>query len=687
MARISIRASILQTFAALIVLTVAGVSLVFYFGSKTLLVDLFNRLAQRASERIVERTTAFLELPGQHVELAARTLQDTAIVENHERIWQLLWHQLMLTPQAASIYVADRQGSFVQVRRTPRLATRLIDRTVSPARERWVYRDADYRVLYTETRTADFDPRLRDWYRQGIGQTEIHWSEVYRYHSTGELGLTAAFSIRTGDGSPGGVAGVDLTLQRLTEFVTSQRLHQTGALLIIDADGRVVTPTRHTITENPSATELPSIAEAAPAWLADAYRAHRSSGKSLLFSVTEGKRFLAGFFEFPEGFPQGWKIAAVLPEAEVLGPVRRVVTRAVAVAILILALSLAVIFVAAGLISRPVKQLATEAERIRDLRLEAVQGVQTRLAEIRRLNDAFIAMKNGLAAFRRYVPSELVRDLIASGQEARLGGERRQLAILFTDVVGFTPLAESSPAETLLRQLSEYMEKLTRIIQKEDGTVDKYIGDGIMAFWGAPRRLDRPALHACRAALQCRDAAAALNRRWDARSQSPLPTCMGLHFGETIVGNFGAENRMNYSVFGDSVNLASRLEGLNRVYGTEIIISSDVLREVGAAFLSRPLDIVAVKGKRKRIRIYELVDERGAGGVTWKSDFCRRFGRAFELYLQRRWDEALALFEALHREDPGDAPVRIYIDRCRKYRDAPGQIPPDWDGTTVLTEK
>jgi adenylate cyclase len=328
-----------------------------------------------------------------------------------------------------------------------------------------------------------------------------------------------------------------------------------------------------------------------------------------------------------------------------------------------------------------------EAGKIKDFRLEEVVGVQSRLTEIRSLSDAFMAMKGGLASFGRYVPTELVRQLIATGREAKLGGEKTRLAIMFTDIIGFTTLSETLTAEELMLQLSAYLDRMTRIIEQEQGTVDKYIGDGIMAFWGAPLEVENPALLACRAALGCSKAVADLNRQWRAEEKPAMPTCFGIHFGETIVGNVGSSRRMNYSIFGDNVNLTSRLEGINRIYGTKIIVSQSVYEAVDKQMICRPLDIVAVKGKKKSIVIHELLatkDEEGAEALT---SFCARFTEGIEEYRGQNWERALEVFERLQIEAPDDRPTRLYVKRCRGIIDGSVTVPPDWDGSVIMSEK
>ena len=686
--RFSIRFSILQIFALLLIMTVVSIAAVFYLESSRIMFNLYRLLARVQADKFVERTVAFIESPGRLTQMTATALENTPIVGEHEKIWDYLWKQLMLTPQVASYYVGDPQGNFIQARRTPERATRLIDRTRIPATDLWRFRKSGYDVIRSKIEPAAYDPRTRPWYKAVRPETGIYWSDVYRFQSTHELGITGSCPILDQGGTLQGVVGVDITLESLAEFVASQRLAKNGKIFIINDTGEVITAGRRADDEaSGERGRLPRLNDLEIPWFEEAYRKHMASGAEILSSTTGGRTYLGFFFRFPADFDKKWKIAAVIPEAEVVGPTRKIIYTALLITVLITVVCLLLVYAASGWITRPVKRLALQAGKIKDFKLEEVTGVQSILTEIRSLNDAFIAMKSGLASFGRYVPAELVRQLIATGREARLGGERTRLAILFTDIVGFTALCETITAEELMLQLSTYLERLTRIVEQEQGTVDKYIGDAIMAFWGAPREVENPALLACRAALSCSKAVGDLNRHWRAEEKPAMPTCFGIHFGETIVGNVGSSQRMNYSIFGDNVNLASRLEGINRIYGTKIIVSQSVYEAVGRRMICRPLDIVAVKGKKKSIAIHELLAAKNDDGAEALVSFCARFTKGIDEYRGHNWERALAVFERLQEESPNDRPVKLYIKRCRNIIDGSVTVPPDWDGSVMMNEK
>jgi len=246
-----------------------------------------------------------------------------------------------------------------------------------------------------------------------------------------------------------------------------------------------------------------------------------------------------------------------------------------------------------------------------------------------------------------------------------------------------------TPPEKLVVHLSEYFEEVTQIIMKANGTIDKYIGDAVMAFWGAPIVDKDQALNACRAALKLQHRLNELNRKWAMEEKPILETRIGIHTGNVIVGNMGSSDRMNYTALGDTVNLASRLEGANKIYHTHIIISEDAYTEIHEFCLARPLDMVAVKGKTKGIKIYELLglfhDDPALLPSESQVNYCRLFSKAFHLYAERRWELAITVFEEIKNHFGEDFTTALYLERCHNFKDNPP--PEDWDGVVHLTEK
>jgi len=282
--------------------------------------------------------------------------------------------------------------------------------------------------------------------------------------------------------------------------------------------------------------------------------------------------------------------------------------------------------------------------------------------------------------FSTYVNPSIVDELVTNPGKLTLGGERRELSVLFSDLEGFTALSESRPPEELVGLLNEYLSSMTHVVLKNDGTVDKFEGDLIMAFWGAPLRQPDHARKACEAALQMQATLAATRLEWGMRKKPLLSARIGLNTGEMIVGNMGSSQKFNYTVIGDSVNLASRLEGANKLYRTSIIISEHTYRQVRNDFICRELDIIAVKGRSEPVRIYELRDRRG--GTTEAKDvaFVEAFEEGLTAYRERRWDAATDHFDRALALHPGDFSSDLYGGRIRRFR----ETPPDrnWKGVS-----
>jgi len=289
------------------------------------------------------------------------------------------------------------------------------------------------------------------------------------------------------------------------------------------------------------------------------------------------------------------------------------------------------------------------------------------------------------AAFRHYVNPEVTELLAREPNRLVLGGERREISILFSDIRGFTTVAEALAPEALGELLNEYLGAMTDILFRHAGLLDKYIGDAVMAFWGAPVGVADHAARACRAALDMLDALPALHARWRARGWPPIAIGIGIDTGDSVVGNFGSRTRFNYTAMGDHVNLASRLEGLNKVYGTRALVSEATRRAAGDAFVCREVDRVRVKGKERPAVVFELLGRRDDDADGRLSALATRFGDALAAYRRREFDAAGAAFETIVAGHPGDGPCRLYLDRCRSLRAAPPE--PAWDGVYVAQAK
>lgn len=297
------------------------------------------------------------------------------------------------------------------------------------------------------------------------------------------------------------------------------------------------------------------------------------------------------------------------------------------------------------------------------------------LASVLREREQRQAIRN---TFALYVPEGVVSDLIAHPEKISLGGEQRELTLLFSDLAGFTSAAETLNPPEVAILLNEYFKEMSGVIFRHRGTIDKFIGDAIMAFWNAP--VDDPA-HAAHAVCAARDMLHALetvNARLRARGLPPVDMRVGVHTGFAVVGNLGSPTRFNYTALGDSVNLASRLEGANKYYGSRLLISGDTAAQLDRRtdqFALRPVDRVRVKGKRTAVDLFTL---------SARPDLLDRQTEAYAAYDRGDWADALGLFEALQRDDPDDRVTQTFIARLHGLI---AQPPDEWSGITTLDAK
>jgi len=210
--------------------------------------------------------------------------------------------------------------------------------------------------------------------------------------------------------------------------------------------------------------------------------------------------------------------------------------------------------------------------------------------------------------FSKFVSKSVVDELLKDPDKLKLGGEKKILTVLFSDIRGFTTISERLTPEALVEHLNEYLQAMTDIVFKYLGTLDKYVGDEIMAFWGAPIPQEDHAVLAARASVEMMRVLGELNRKWVAEGKPELHIGIGLNTGDMVVGNMGSSSRMDYTLMGDNVNLGARLEGTNKVYGTNIIISEATYEYVKDHIVARELDLIRVKGKELPVKIYELID-------------------------------------------------------------------------------
>ncbi len=701
--RISFRLTLLAVLVGLVLVTAAAIGWISYGHGRTTAEVLSRQILAQTSHRVEQRVSHLLDRAVIRADTSKRLIESGSLpADDLEAVGRYLAEALAATPELSYLsFGRDDTGAYTHAYRD-RDGTITI-RFLLPGEDDRLALE-DYRIgeggdLVRIRRDEEgYDPRGRPYYKAATRAGEATWTDTYVFiGEDAELdvpGVTRAAPVYDEDGELLGVVSADFELLAISRYLERLDVGASGYAFLIeyrqDGTRRVIAHPRPELIV-PGGAEEPTradeIQDAAARALAD--KTPRASGAvprdeviPLELDADEGALFAS--LRRLGGADPGWGIAVVMPEDDVMEPVIDSRDDTLMASILALIVAVAVAVWLASRMAHSLKALAQETEAVGRMQFAPKPKIASALAEIDRLGGALEEMKTGLRSFQKFVPDDLVHAIIRSGEEAALGSDRRQVTVYFSDIVGFTPMAESLPTDELAALLGEYLGEMTREIHAQRGTVDKYIGDGIMAFWNAPEPLDRHAARAVATALSSQNSLARLREGWLARGFPRVNARIGIHTGEVVVGNFGSERRFDYTIIGDAVNLASRLEVLNDVYGTEILISEETREAVGEDFVVRAIDKVSVRGKSSGARIFEVV-----GKPEDLDDDARAHIDAYEAALDRyfamAFSDAARAWDRVSERWPNDAAARIMAARARELEASPP--PADWDGVHQMTTK
>ncbi|MGE0086468.1 MAG: adenylate/guanylate cyclase domain-containing protein [Desulfococcaceae bacterium] len=684
-----------------------------YLRSADSMRSLTHSLMENISVQTVDKAIDYLQPARRGLDLS-RGLATAEILRsnNPEEIEKYFRQLLIHHPEFVMLNYGQEDGSFMMVKRMPdqTFSTKWIRIKGDLAYTEWVHENAVWQNTYKnmeEPASQAYDPRQRPWYMEAKKRGDAIWTNAYIFFSDRKPGISCASPIFSpADSSMLGVVGIDIGIEEISKFIGNLHIGKNGKAFIINRKGELIAyPAKKDVdlfqlleekeVDGQKKIDLRHILSSSDTALTLSYKTLMGSkvtvsSKCEIFRLEEirfamnGSTFMGTYLPFPSDSDWPWIVGVIIPEDDFMAAIRRnnMISFAISLTALITALAVGVIL--ARKITKPLAEISQEAMYIRNLDLASREKTVSRISEIMNLSVSMDGMKKGLVSFEKYVPSELVRLLLKSGMEARLGGAKQEITVLFSDIAGFTKISEQFDPEILVAALGEYLDEMSRIIHAQKGTVDKFIGDAIMAFWGAPLPVEHHALHACRGALLCQRRLRDLRKEWAKKGMPVFKTRFGINTGDVIVGNMGCEKRMDYTVIGDHVNLASRLEGTNKVYGTGIIISENTARQVRNEMALRILDYVAVVGKKESTAIYELICEKNE--LPHEAErFVAMYAEALELYRNRKWEEACKVLSDARRIYAVDRPAKVLYERCTEYiREAP---PEDWNGVFVLKSK
>jgi adenylate cyclase len=437
------------------------------------------------------------------------------------------------------------------------------------------------------------------------------------------------------------VAG-DMLLNRFEDMLTQQKLGQSGAAFLFNQAGQIVAhpdmsrlvagiPGRHDDLPPVGALKWPGFEGIVRSW--------REGGPGQQFFADDtGRTHVAAMHRLATTGSADVRLAIVAPLDEFYAQIIEERRTLFALALAFVGATLPFAFWLGSLMAKPLRSIVEQTDAIQRFEIAERPRIHSAIAEIDELGRSVFTMRSVVRSFASFIPRQIVRQLIETGASLSLGGSRREVTVLFTDVADFTAKTERADPSQVMIHTSRYFAALSDQIMRHQGTVDKYIGDAVMAFWNAPADDADHTVNACRAILACVAANEALNQEFRGEGWPPYDTRFGLHVGDAVVGNIGSSDRMNYTALGATINLASRLEGLNKNYGTRVLVSAAVRARVGDAFLFRSVDSITPKGFAEAIEVSELRGELAKANET-------------EIAMCRRWDE---VFAAIVKDGPAE---------------------------------
>ncbi len=658
--------------------------------------EILRKGAQEKSNQIAQQMVSNFRGLLDPSEVGVRLLANSAITEANTlnaRMKRVGLFQEMLVnySSTAAVYIGYANGDFFLLRPIRSEAERSkynapaettfmiqsIEHVGSALQGSYIFLDSALRELKIDPQSdyaKKYFPRQRPWYQEAIKTSNVITTPPYLFFANRQAGITIAKQAENRQA----VVAIDIQLDVLGKSLAEQKPTPNTEMAIVDDRGFVIASSGlvSLVDESQSSgnqIQLKQLNQFNSPILDALHQISSDKNEVAQFAQIPGvggNDWEVNFYPFSTGGDGRLLLMSAVPENELLAEAIALKHKLVYAGIFLLLLMIPVGLLLSRAIARPIRLLSKEADNIREFNLHQFKYVNSYIREISILNVALSRLQKTIAAFTAYIPRDLVSDLLKSDNGIEIGGESRYLTILFSDLKDFSSLSEVTPSRELLTRVSSYLKLMTYAIKEEGGTVDKFIGDSVMAFWGAPALNPHHAYHSAVAAIKTKRRMVKLNQDLIQEGKPPLIARIGINTDAVLVGNIGSEERLSYTVMGDGVNIASRLEGINKDFGTDIAISHSVFKDAGERLWVRPIDLITVKGRAGEILIYELLGIRDGDAETTptpiEEELCIRTFAAFKLYSDGEYRLAQAIYAEMVSEF-NDELSKTMVIRCQKH--------------------
>jgi len=683
--RVGFQLSIVTLFTALVLAVGLGLIFLSFDRASAIMTSAARQFVDQVSDHVGDKVKGEFDPVLNELNILARlpAIESESIKEDPP-LYALLAAVLRQLPQLLNLYAGYGDGNYLEMDALTQLPPDRVAAMGAPpgaelrltlmetrpdGRVRTdIFFDDTLRELARKESATTYDPRARPWYADAALAGAPSVTAPYLF--TGALSDVVGYTARVAfDAARSGVVAGDILMAETDRFLGQQKLGRTGFAMLFNSVGTVVahprlgelikasTPAGSTTLSLPKmeAVGIPGLTEAVQAW--------RDSGEAAQFFESGDRTYVASFRPLGASIAQGLDLAVVAPLDEFFEEIVRARMQLMLAALVVVMAAVPVALYLGRQLSRSVRELVLETERIQRFEFTKQGRITSIIREIDDLGASVATMKTVVRAFANFVPKTLVQRVVETGATIDLGGTHREITILFTDIENFTGITEGQDAERVMNFTSRYLAVLSEAIMKNHGTVDKLVGDAVMALCNAPSDDADHVANACEAIFACRIANRSLDPEFAEAGWPTYRTRYGLHVGDAIVGNVGSSDRMNYTALGQTVNLAARLESLNKQYHTEVLVSEAVRDRVGDRFVFRIVDEVQPKGFAKPVPVFEL---RARRDNEAEIALCAEWDALYPFLSSDNPTAAVTRLEAFAARYPEDPVCHTHLDRLRR---------------------
>ena len=685
--RIRLQLSISMLFMILILPVLVLIMTYSYYANSRSLISLGNTQIERAKDDSIYVATNLLEPVAGTLRIIAEVAASNPGYFRTEQSRDLLFQALTSADQIDAIYTSFEDGYHRVVTRMDanrRRSDRRIPEAVNwhssyidafsgaPIRQRHrTFFDVWPNPILQYDDATDVDIRKLPHYTAAKRTRSFVIADPSVNPDTRFPVISVGYPIIASNDEVMGFVGANITFDILARYLATHKTSPNSITFIMDHSGQIIAhpdPASGVRTIQLKLV-LANVADLADQATALAGQAHLASGADrLAFSVpATGEDYFAVFSRFPPSFQKPWEVAIVLPVDDFVGGLKQTNRNLAILIVALIFVEVLLIAIAAKRIAKPIERVSQEMQELQSLQFSPADAPRSMIAEIFHLQQAANLMSNSLRSFAAFVPIGIVRQLVNTGRPLTISGESRFLTIFFSDLEDFSTVSERLSPEELVRQASSYFEVVVGALTQESATIDKFIGDSVMAFWGAPVEVSDQVYRACVGALRAAHRVGRLNLEWARDGRPQMRVRIGLHCADVVVGNVGSSERLSYTVMGDGVNVASRLEGINKIFQTTICISDSVYNAVADRIIARPIQFASVKGRESKVMVYELIGIRDTTEPELSADskairLSAMTTRAMAALTAGHRAEARAKYQDILAEAPTDPVARIMFD-------------------------